>query len=117
MRRRHIDIYLANKKSRLPIRREVLAYEVVPGLAIHRDLAVDPDKDYAETVHDLWNVTHIRSGKTIGGLFTNALAAARFARDMGGLANWDRREGDIPDKADLSTKARFFAQFYPKGEI
>jgi len=73
-----------------PVHHEVSAYEVAPGLGVHRH----PYFNY-------WVVAHIKSGYKIASPFPSRKAAVEFAERVRGLTDWTQPADKIGSNMGL----------------
>ena len=71
--------------------KQIEAYPVAPGLAVHRTVKID---GFDKT----WAVTHTRSGYSLGEGFKTKAMAAQLANELAELGNWDRSVEELTDK-------------------
>lgn len=84
--------------------KEINAYPVAPGLAVHRTVKID---GFGKT----WAVTHTNSGYSLGDGFSTRLLATQLATELAAVGDWDRPVEELTDKG-FQDRVREIVQRY-----
>jgi len=89
--------------------KQIEAYPVAPGLAVHRTVKIDG-------LGKTWAVTHTRSGYSLGEGFKTKAMAAQLANELAELGNWDRLVEELTDKS-FQNEVRAIVAKYGGNEV